>query len=460
MRWSVRYQLLLPLVLLLVGVVGMSTWTAAASANRVRRQIETQMRGIATTVGEVTFPRKTQILRLMKGLSGAEYLVCDAHGGPLEDEGQPATTLPALPDHLPLPVSRDQQLRLDEQVEVGGKSYFCNGFPLGPDSQPAWFLYIFYPVSLWREALWEAVRPSLTLGIVGALASILLAVLVARRLGRRIGEIERRTRLIAAGDFGPMPLPRRNDELRDLARSINEMAQRLAQFQETVKSTERLRLLGQVSGGLAHQLRNGVTGAKLAVQLHARECNGHPDSEDLTVALRQLTLVEMHLKRFLDLGRTSEGRREPCALQAVVEQAVMLVQPRCRHAHIDLRWRPGDLPCGMTVLGDANQLVQVMLNLLTNAIEAAGPGGWVQIDLRQDGAAIVEIADSGPGPSPEVANRLFEPFVTGKPEGVGLGLAVARQVVQDHGGAIEWRREADRTVFQVRLPRATASGVA
>src|SRR5439155_9042539 len=104
----------------------------------------------------------------------------------------------------------------------------------------------------------------------------------------RILTLERRTRLIAAGDFSPMPLPRFNDELRDLSKSVNDMAQRIAQMQDTLRKTEQVGLLGQVSGGLAHQLRNGVTGARLAVQLHARECTGPADAEPLQVALRQL----------------------------------------------------------------------------------------------------------------------------------------------------------------------------
>src|SRR5204862_2702084 len=98
-----------------------------------------------------------------------------------------------------------------------------------------------------------------------------------------------------------MRLPHRQDELRDLGSSVNEMAQRLADYREKAARTERLRLLGQVSGGLAHQLRNGVAGARLAVQLHLKESSGAEDQEALEVALRQLTLVELHLKRFLDL---------------------------------------------------------------------------------------------------------------------------------------------------------------
>src|SRR5438445_488651 len=83
--------------------------------------------------------------------------------------------------------------------------------------------------------------------------ALVLAAGAAQRLGRRVRALERRTRLIAGGDFSPMPLPARDDELRDLTRSVNEMAQQLARYQETVRQSERLRLLGQVGGGLAHQ---------------------------------------------------------------------------------------------------------------------------------------------------------------------------------------------------------------
>ena len=264
------------------------------------------------------------------------------------------------------------------------------------------------------------------------------------------------TRLIAAGDFSPMPLPRRNDELRDLGQSVNEMAEQLARYQVAASRTERLRLLGQVSGGLAHQLRNGVTGARLAVQLHSRACGA--DAETLAVALRQLTLVEMHLKRFLDLGKTLELRRERCDLTALVDEAVALLGPQCRHAHIDLRCERAAGADQLVLCGDPSQLGHLLLNVLTNAIEAAGPDGRVEVHLgcASLGRAFVEVRDSGSGPSAEVAAKLFEPFVTGKREGVGLGLAVARQVVEAHSGTIGWRREEGRTCFRIELPTAEA----
>jgi signal transduction histidine kinase len=248
-----------------------------------------------------------------------------------------------------------------------------------------------------------------------------------------------------------MPLPRRNDELRDLTRSVNEMAQQLAQLQETVQKTERLRLLGQVSGGLAHQLRNGLTGARLAVQVHARECRSREaDGAALEVALRQLNLLEAHLKRFLDLGRAGDLKREPCSLTALVGEAVTLLRPQCHHAGTELRWQPLEREC--VVRGDPGQLGQLFLNVISNAVQAAGPGGWVEVRLQSDKSAIVTVTDSGPGPPPEIAGRLFEPFITSKPEGVGLGLAVSRQVAEAHGGTVGWHRDDGRTCFRIELP--------
>jgi signal transduction histidine kinase len=219
-----------------------------------------------------------------------------------------------------------------------------------------------------------------------------------------------------------------------------------------MRKTDQMRLLGQVSGGLAHQLRNGVTGARLAVQLHVRECAGHAAKETLDVALRQLALVEVHLKQFLSLGRSGELRRERCSLTTLIDEAVSLVRPQCRHAGIEIAWLAD--AADVQVVADAGQLGHLLLNVLSNAIEAAGQGGRIQVRTQRDdkGRGIIEVRDSGGGPSAEVAQHLFEPFVTGKSDGVGLGLAVAHQVALAHGGSIDWRREAGWTCFQIVLP--------
>lgn len=468
MRWSIRNQLLLPLFLLLLGIAGITTWSAVTAADQARQQIEEDLRHVGMTLSKHSYAwlRQKVILDMMKSLTGADYhLVERTSLVPTDSRGYLSTLPTGAPAELLLPaaeasVGNWEKLHLGPPVTIVGQVYLCSGVRLIRDDQStqedAGTLYILYPEPLWRDALWKAVRPSVVLGVIVGLASLLLAFAVSQRLGRRIQELERRTRLIAGGDFSPMPLPRRNDELRDLGRSVNDMAQQLAKLQETVRETERLRLLGQLGSGLAHQLRNGVTGARLAVQVHSTECNGRVDPESLQVALRQLDLVEANLKRFLDLGRTQGITREPCSLGDLLEEAVNLLRPRCRHAGTELRWQRPEMDT--VISGDRGRLGHLFLNLLTNAVEAAGPGGSVEVRTGNDkGRCTIEVIDSGQGPGPEVAARLFQPFTTGKPEGIGLGLAVARQVAEAHGGTIDWRRENDHTCFRVELPFGDAS---
>jgi signal transduction histidine kinase len=228
------------------------------------------------------------------------------------------------------------------------------------------------------------------------------------------------------------------------------LAGRLRRCQEAIQKSERMRLLGQVSGGLAHQLRNAIAGAKLAVQLHARTCEAG-DDESLDSARRQLARVEADLGRFLDLGRDDVSRR-PCRVVDLVDETVALVRPRCRHADVQLCWEP---PAADPVIdADPGRIGHVLINLLSNAVEAAGEGGHVELTVNRsnDGPCVIEVWDSGDGPGPDIERRLGQPFVTGKSDGVGLGLFVARQAAEAHGGRLDWRRECGRTCFRVELP--------
>jgi signal transduction histidine kinase len=457
MRWSIRTQVLVPVLALLLGVVGLGTWMAYAGAQRaVRQQVETQVRNMAGVLGQPRFPLNASVLDQVRGLSGAEYVV-------VHDDGRRLTTLTADPgDVLPLEnAAADwRALRLGPPVVVAGKSYLCSGVRLQRTGESGATLFILYPQEQWQQAMNEAVRPVIWLGLAGSLLAVGLAVVVATHLSRRVRELQRRTHLIAAGDFSPMPLTRWHDELRDLAQAVNDMAAKLAQLQDTVQKSERLRLLGQVGGGLAHQLRNGVTGARLAVQLHLRECPTNGEREALDVALRQLSLVESKLRRFLDLGQADTQPHQPCSMRELINEAVALLAPQCRHQRVTMLWQPPAAEA--VVLGNAGQLGHLLLNVLTNAMEAAGPGGRVEVRMKNEerrtqngelcAECVVEVLDSGAGPPKDVAERLFEPFVTGKPEGIGLGLAVAKQVVEGHGGRIEWQREDEMTCFRFAVP--------
>ncbi|QDU22466.1 sensor histidine kinase [Urbifossiella limnaea] len=446
MRLSLRYRLLLPLTLLLAGDVAATAWAAAGAARAAERQLAAQLWAVATTVTEPPgYPLSERVLHLMKGFSGAEFILDRPGAAPVGTLADPATPPPA--DVPPAP--RDEDDHLGPPVLVGGVEYRCLRLPLSrrlADPGPSrGELYILLPEERRRTAVQAAARPLIVLGGAGGLVAVALALALGTGLVRRLHTLDGHTRRIAGGDFTPVPVPGPADEVADLYRAVNAMAGQLAEYRDALARAERLRVLGQFAGGLAHQLRNAAAGAKLSIELFLTE-NPAADPEPLRVALRQLARIEANLRQFLTAGKPPPFDPRPCDLAELLAQAVELARPRCQHAGITLHFDP---PPPHAFAGDPAQLAHLFGNLIDNAADAAGPGGDVAVSLA---AGVVVVSDSGAGPPADLAAKLFEPFVTGKPEGIGLGLAVAKRAADAHGAALTWGREGGRTVFRVAFP--------
>ena len=187
--------------------------------------------------------------------------------------------------------------------------------------------------------LWQAAYPALLVGAAAIFALMIVTMILAHRFVQPIRRLGDRAAAIAEGNFEPLPVTRRNDEIRDLTISINHMAERLGRYENEVRRHEQLRTLGQLGAGLAHQLRNAATGGRMAIELHQMHCSAKENEEDretLEVALRQLRLMESYLQRFLALGQTRDVPHEPLALETLVEDALDLVRPRAVHAGVEL----------------------------------------------------------------------------------------------------------------------------
>jgi len=463
MRWPIRIQLLL--WILSVVVFGIVTATAASAYLAVReagRQQAGSFQRVVDTLTEATYPVSQTVLEHMSGLSGGQFLVLDrrrrAIYRTIEADAADLVAIEALEDQRSSDLFSESNV-----VRLADRAYFGDVVPVSRgsgDPEPR-RLVVLYPKDRWWSVARRVASPILLAGAATTLAAMLVSIVVAARFVRPIGVLRNQAEAIAAGRFQPVDVPRRNDEIGDLTLSINRMTEKLGRYESEVRRSERLRTLGQLGFGIAHQLRNSATGARMAIELYEREVPASTESESLARALRQLQLMETHLQRFMALGRREPVDREPVALQGVVDEVLDLVRPTCDHAKIRLSARCPDRP--IVVHGDAHSLGQLLTNLVVNAIEAAGRRGEsgaevvVELDQAEGERAVLRVKDSGAGPEEAVRDKLFEPFATDKPDGTGLGLYLARQVAEAHDGTIRWERRDEMTCFTAELPLVDSS---
>ena len=469
MRWPLRNQILLPMLAVVFGVLAaVTTLNVYLSVARTRTRIENQIRAVAATLSSASFPPSPTVLVQMRGLSGADFVVTDTAGRLLSSSDPKG--LAASPPTEGL--DADESFHLVQPVQIGTQRYYHSAVALRGATDPYRNarLHIYYPESSYQDAWRQEAYPPLAVGAAGGVLVFLLAALIAARVGGPLRRLHRQVDGIADGDFRPLPLPPRNDEIRDLALAINRMAEMLTLYEDKVRTAEQLRTLGQLGGGIAHQLRNSVTGCRMALDLHRRQCNSG-DSESLEVARRQLTLMEKYIQRFLARARGESAAAVPVDLQALIERTLPLLTPSASHVGVDVQLTMPEAP--VIVEGDDEDLEQLVVNLVLNAIDAAAereasgarqpsvgseekpPQRLVRVTLSvtDDQRVVLEVADTGRGPEPRVQARMFDPLVTAKPDGAGLGLFIARDVAQRHGGTITWRRQDNMTSFIVELPR-------
>lgn len=200
---------------------------------------------------------------------------------------------------------------------------------------------------------------------------------------------------------------------------------------------EQLMALGQIAAGVAHELRNPLTSIKGLIQVNQREFEdrGVP-SHDFQVIEHEIRRMERSLEAFLDFARPPRPERHRLDLAFLVERVAALVQGRAKKQQVSIDFTAPDAPAQAEV--DADQVQQLLLNLLLNALDAMPSGGSIRISLRHAGAATVEIevADTGPGIAPHILPVIFDTFVTDKESGVGLGLPVSRRIAEDHRGSL------------------------
>ncbi|HUU01189.1 MAG TPA: ATP-binding protein [Myxococcota bacterium] len=234
---------------------------------------------------------------------------------------------------------------------------------------------------------------------------------------------------------------------------------------ERVRERDRLAVLGEMSAGLAHEIRNPLGAIKGAAQYLDPAAVGEDASEFLRIIIEETDRLNLVVNQFLDYARPFQAPIKSTAVNEVVEKTLRLVSTNLSEKGIELRLElQDDLP---PLLANAQQLTQVLLNLLNNATEAMPSGGVLSVKTRQRGdgrgswsnaggpSASLEIiiSDTGHGITAETLGRIFVPFFTTKERGTGLGLAISQRIVEHHGGSIKIRTEEEKgSTFTIVFP--------
>ncbi len=412
-----------------------SSWSTLPSPAR-----DVSLRGLTQTV-----------LRSYPGVEGGFFSDTDflGYAFPTHDTGSAKIDVPSAERNLIASLTKQSQ-KTNHAVEqvVRGKSdlLVLGAAPVQNSKTVVWAMKRLVgrgsPGTGRRELL-------LSILVIAALVSTAGTLATGLSLARGVAQIKRGLAVLK-DDFA-FQLPARSDELGGISRSINEMASVRGKLELELRREDRLRALGRVAAGLAHEIRNPLNSIRLTVQLLERRLETNSvRREDLQTVRAEVDRLSSLLNDLLDLQRSREPHPGMQPVAPLLQHCIKLVERQAEMQSTSVLLQEG--AGNLCAFFDAQQLTQTIVNLLLNALEASPSGGVVRVRTSEEnGVATVEVEDEGPGLNPEQQQHLFEPFYTTKPAGTGLGLAVSRELIRSQGGNLVYIPQSKGARFVVEL---------
>lgn len=365
-----------------------------------------------------------------------------------------STLTPALQQQLAAQSTILRNPTEDSNLKLGKVDYLAASVPLGSGAQ----LVVLKSYEQASILLARVNRWVVTLAILALLAGTGILISISRTLTHPIQTLVEGTRALAQGNFDYRLSEEGVAEIRELSRAFERMRVELHRTQTELLDSERLATIGRMASSISHDLRHYLSAMYANAEFLSSDRLPQRDREELFLeiqaAVQGMTDLLDSLLLFTRTGRALHP--DQASILDVVQRAVSLVRshPAAREVRIVL---DGDSPCEAYI--DAQKLGRAIYNLLLNACQAAhrGPGpALVTLTLTEDARTInIQVTDNGPGVPGSVRETMFLPFVSeGKESGVGLGLTLAQQIAQEHGGKIELDTTLEgTTTFTITLPK-------
>ncbi len=332
-----------------------------------------------------------------------------------------------------------------------------------------------------RNGYRSLILATLLSSLAAALMLAAIGALTYRWVFRPLRHLGHASRRVASGDFGFRIHLDTNDEMAELADALNDMTKRFREIRDDLDTqvhsrtrevirSEQLASVGFLAAGVAHEINNPLASiAMCAESLEGRLESLGPSADDSAVVKRYLELIQSEAfrckgitEKLLDFSRLGEVRRQAMAVMPVVADVAEMLRHVGRFAGKMIEIVDGP---DVLVMANPQEIKQVVLNLLVNALDSIEDAGRVRVMVKRSGGeGVLTISDNGCGMSEEVLEHLFEPFFTRRKagQGTGLGLSIVHRIVADHGGRIEASSagEGKGSTFRVILPLAEVAAEA
>ena len=296
-----------------------------------------------------------------------------------------------------------------------------------------------------------------------AICGVVIVVLVTT-IQRPMIELQEQIERVGEGDLtSSVSFAKRNDEIGDLGRNFNLMVQQLRDSREEIEHLHRTQMsraehfatLGELATGLAHEIRNPLAGIAGVIEIVGRDLPASSPAKAVVKDVRQeINQIDRILTDLLGTARPRASEMRLSDLNTTIEHAVMLARQQVLSKPIKIEFTPA--PGLPEVDHDSDQMHQVLLNLLLNSVQAIEGPGLIRVAVfaKDDGGdAVITVSDTGRGIPAEHLPNIFRPFYTTKGNGTGLGLSLARRIVEEHHGRIEVASSSGKgTTFSVMLP--------
>jgi signal transduction histidine kinase len=451
-----KHRLVIPLILVALAATGAVTWVGVrATTSALQARLEAQLVASASAVTWRDFALSASILQNLRAVIGADIVSFAADGRVVassfadSSNGVVAAARLALASASPGPGP-------EPRVVSAQCPFPCVIAFREVDGRPGITVALVADASPVVAATRSVGRTILLSAALGVLVLILVSQAVVRRVTAPLERLVRFVRTLTPQDASSRAEVG-DDEIGSLAEAFNGMLDRLDESRAALVRSEKLGLAGLFAARVAHDIRNPLSSIKMQTQLVRSKLAGRPEDHDtLTAVLHDIGQVESVVRDLMDLANPGVLSLRPGDLNAVVRDALdqLAAQFAYRKIRVGLQLAAGLPPVPL----DAPRLRQALLNLLVNGSEAMHTGGALEVSsgTGEGGTVWIRICDDGVGIDPALAGRAFDPFVSTKPEGVGLGLVNVKAVVEGHGGGIRLEpRQPRGTCAHIWLPDST-----